>query len=493
MKKELHELFDEATSEELDLFAEELETTALSEAVLASIKEKVYAKTKPKNAKPIWLRFCIIAACFCLIVSGFVLASIPGKTEPETLPEVATEDDSRTQSLPLIKVSASPAPQYYGSGGGSGGGAEAEEIMTGLSVTAEYVEVLPDTYTFYDDQRQNEYRLLRLKTQKLLKGEEMTDEFYFMVPVDFMTDFSIFDKFVILDMAQYTYDYSVLYNKTQDKAEQLYLVIFCYGVYDYNLMGENFLAYDEDGNFDNRLWTATSAWRAHTVGAQPEKTITGIEAYVENVQRREGDGVYVHLLNTVVGEGAKMLEEIMSLENGVYIPGGHSSILHGSPDVQFHARRYIDGFVTNEYIRICSPDHSKIIPDPIMTKAHFDEADMKALPDLPAAIATVAAAYDKGEILPPHIENHEEYQLFRYSIFGWYAKTEDGVLGIVRVEWDYVCGYEDDAYFIIEYGEDACKPIDRDDLISRFGEYELEYIYLDEYNEKGRSYSRIVV
>lgn len=491
MKKKLLELFDEAKADELDQFSEELSAPALPDEILTAIKEKVYAKTKPKNAKRIWLRFGTIAVCFCLIVSALVVASILGGNEQEVIPPPVKTDDSDTPGFPLIKTRSSSGPQYYGSAGG-GSGVGAAISLTGLSVTAEFVEMLPDTYTYYDDWKQNEYRLLRLKTTKLLKGEEMAEEFYFMVPVDFMTDFSIFYRFVIIDMVQYAYDYSVLYNKTQDKAEQLYLAIFCYHVYSYTAMGENFLAYDAAGNFDNRLWTATDAWRAHTAQAQPAKTITQIEAYVQNVERRGGDGLYVHLLSAVTGEGAELLEEITSFENGIFVPGCDSSILQCSPDVQFHAVRYINGFATNEWVRICSPDYSGYVQEPIMTKARFDDNDLSVLPDLSSAIATVAAAYDKGEILPPHIANHEELNLARYGIFGWYAKTEDGVLGIVRVTWDYYNGGEDDAYYIVEYGAEECRPIDREALLERLGEYEAEYIYLGEYNEKGRDYIRVV-
>ena len=45
MKKNLRELFDKATPAELDAFADDLDAIDLPPDVLASVKNKVYAKT----------------------------------------------------------------------------------------------------------------------------------------------------------------------------------------------------------------------------------------------------------------------------------------------------------------------------------------------------------------------------------------------------------------------------------------------------------------
>ena len=75
MKKNLRELFDKATPAELDAFADDLDSSDLPPDVLASVKNKVYAKTniKRKPARSVWLRLGAIAACFAVIV-GAVLA-----------------------------------------------------------------------------------------------------------------------------------------------------------------------------------------------------------------------------------------------------------------------------------------------------------------------------------------------------------------------------------------------------------------------------------
>lgn len=80
MKKKLNELFDQATPRELDGFSDALNAPALSDETLASIKNKVYTKTKlnpepkrvqkPRTPRMIWLRVGALAACLCLIVTG---------------------------------------------------------------------------------------------------------------------------------------------------------------------------------------------------------------------------------------------------------------------------------------------------------------------------------------------------------------------------------------------------------------------------------------
>ena len=77
-----------------------------------------------------------------------------------------------------------------------------------------------------------------------------------------------------------------------------------------------------------------------------------------------------------------------------------------------------------------------------------------------------------------------------HGIFGWYAKTEEGIIGIIRVTWCYRSNYYDlyydDAYYIIEYGSNEYKPIDRDSLLKKFGKYESTFIYTGAYDALGK-------
>lgn len=407
----------------------------------------------------LWRRIGIIAACVCLIVVGVFVIQEP------------------IEGIPIRQHSATSAPMYYGSNLNSSGEAgEVDEI--GMSVTAKWVETLPDVYTMYSDWNQREYRLLKMKTIAVHAGREMPEEFYYLVPADYMTDFSVYDQFVMINMSQITYEYYILYNHTLGCPETKELVLFGYSTRSYRSLGKNFMAFDQDGNFDNTLWQASDAWMQST------KNATGYAKTLSETEELAQDSIeeswrYVHLLDGITEEVAAVLENMKQDTAGVFVPR-ISSKLGLVPEVQFNAVKYIDGFATNESIRIFDSEYT-------VTKAHFDKKDLQKLPDLTSAIATIASAYEKGEIAPPHIQNYAELAVDKYGIFGWYAKTASGVIGIVRVDWDFE-GREnfDDRYYIVEYDSDVCVSIDRDDLLKLLGSYESTYIFDGEYDENGK-------
>ena len=442
-------------------------------------------KTKPAS---VWLRFGAIAACFLLIVSAVLVVPMLKEDDPGIIIPPDTRPD-----IPIVNAQIpSSAPQYYGdeiSRGMSVGG-QMEVDPTGLSVTAKLVEALPDVYTFFDDWDQDEFRLLRMQTIKLLRGQEMVEEFYYLVPVEFYTDFSIFDRFVIHNMAQFSYEQTVMYNQTQGKAEHLDRVVFGYRVYGYTLMGENMMAFDEKGRFDERLWTSNAAWIAQTDWAPRVDTITQAERNIQNEEWRQD--LYVHLLKDISGEAEKVLDQIQTFDNGVYVPQFTTRVLWYSPEVQFHATKYINGFATNEKVSVWCKEWTDGDQDTYaFTKARFSEEDMNRLPDLSSAFESVKGALRSGTVTPPHFHNQEKLRNTTSGVFGWYAKTENGVIGIVRVTWCFYTekyrDYYDDAYYIIEYGSDECKAMDRDALLELLGDYETTYIYTGEYNEYGKS------
>ncbi len=449
------------------------------------VKEKEHLKRKREKKKRIpWIKWASVAACFCLMIVITVVAvyQIQNKADP---------------NAPIVNLqSPTNAPQFYGDensiGISSGGSAELSAV--GLSITAELVEMLPDTYKFFNDWMQNEFRLLRMETVKLLKGTEMTEEFYYMIPVDFMTDYSIYDRFVIINMAQFGYEWHTIYNETQGQAERLNLPIFGYRVYGYDRLGENFIAYNSNGKRDERLWQSCDAWAEVASKHQLDKYVPMTIREAEQKEKAQSEDIYVHLLKDITGEAKTVLEQITSFENGIYVPMFNSNVHMLGPEVQYHATRYIDGFATNEKVSIWNKEWADAEEDIYQfSKARFDKNDLNALPDLTSGIATIVASYNEGNITPPHIDGYSDMSLCSYGIFGWYAKTENGVLGVIRVTWAYrdksYDNHYDDAYYIIEYGENECKPITRDDLLERLGEYETTYIYDGDYSEYGKNYA----
>ena len=175
-------------------------------------------------------------------------------------------------------------------------------------------------------------------------------------------------------------------------------------------------------------------------------------------------------------------QHIKSFENGLFIPDGGGFKAQLSPEIQLRFRRYVGGYATNERGIIYADSVS-------YSQTRFTKEDLNRLPDLTSALEYIITEFEKGSVVPPHISNYSEMENTVYGIFGWYAKTANGVAGIVRVEWCYMADnydlFFDDAYYIIEYGSDECKPIDRDALLERLGECDSSFIYIDEYGENG--------
>ena len=100
MKKNLNEIFDGVTPEELDKLSVELNAEKLPDEVTSSIKEKTYAKADIKAAakvkrgsrvpSAVWIRVGALAACFALIVGAIVL--LPSLRADEPSDSIAPDD-----------------------------------------------------------------------------------------------------------------------------------------------------------------------------------------------------------------------------------------------------------------------------------------------------------------------------------------------------------------------------------------------------------------
>lgn len=457
---------------------------------------------RKKTRKKAFLRIIAVAACLAVVAGSIVIVSMfredkgdifttEGPIRSDLIPPVDLPSISELM-LPAERLTPSEKPNRYGEL------TEASSDIIGYTsyvATAKYIEALPDTYTFYGDQMQNEYRIIRMKGIKLYNGDNLPDEFCFLVPVSDMTDFSLYDQF-LLSMVQYGYEFSILYNKTQNKAERLDAILFApQPAIEYypTGIGNRMKAFDAEGNFDDRLWSANEAWIENTERARRYPNIEmALEAYAFD------ETMHVNSLEGITGEAAEVIEMIRSLDNGIYVPSPSTS---DYPFANLSAVRYINGFATNEKVVVKNKVSNKYNAEGYkdiencdgyydtyeFTKARFTEDDLNALPDLTTAYSEVVKALEEGKIKPLHCNPQGERKYRETGAFGWYAKTENGVIGIIKVEWYFYCrpnNYLDDSYFIIEYGSSTCKQIDRDELLELLGDYETTYIYTGEYDDE---------
>ena len=311
-------------------------------------------------------------------------------------------------------------------------------------------------------------------------------------------------------MEQVGYNYSVVYNKTQNCAEQLDRLVFSpFGGVPTKLPLD-IIPFDEQGNLDLSLWNSLPyepyGYDDYFEGVgyytmldpdfSAQFTLKKVETDMK--KRWEGYTVFAGELINISDEAADFIESCRSFENGLYVPARTTSKMSLWPSVQLVLIRYMNGFPTNERVSITGGkyffDQDVSLEHRSMTrsKAQFTKEEEASAPDLASAIQAVSEAYEAGDIILPHIQSLEELELKDHGIFGWYAKTDSGVIGVIRVTEYYLLQNEfrrkiyDDCYFILDAGKDTYEPISRDDLLTRIGEYETTYIFTGEYDEFGK-------
>lgn len=473
-----------------------------------------------RKRRSTFLRLGAMAACFCLIIGAVWLLPRLGEDQPGEVPtlstdapqiqnpteptQLQTQSTEPTESQPRATVGYDEdptpvqlsAPQYYGSELAVSAVEERDWIANAMCFTAEVVEALPDVYTCYDDSCQYEFILIKLKTVSVLKGKTMPEYFYYMIPEKFMTDFSIYHTLVIQDATQYFYEYQVVYNKTKGCAELLEYTVFGFKLRHYVYC--NYVTpFDQNGNYDPRLWVSNEAWFGGTQRYMPDMTLKEAEDRIRQLDGKIYERYGAQSVENAPGIAADILERVTNLDNGVYAQryNFRLPLNNAEGNIRFRVDRYINGFRTNEYARFYySPQSPEDTVRTVISSAQFDADDLKVLPDLPHAMESVILAFESGRLTPPHLQGHEEMKLQNKNIFAWYAKIKEEVLGIVRVSWQYskiekkhVRYYYDDAYFLITYGDEECVPISRDNLLSRFGEYSPIYIYNGGYDSRGKT------
>lgn len=460
--------------------------------------EKVSVISNGKRNRNLTLKF--LAACLCIILISAVIIGLARK--PADSPTVYT---SEGDAIMIENCETSQSPLYYGNPDLSGNVSNidtsyAPERSPFAAVTVRLIEPLPDIYTFYDHSK-IEYMILKMEVLEVLRGKNIPNEFYFLIPENYYTDFSIYDKFVLADIIQYSYDYSVMYNTTKDCSVTLDMVLF--GNHGWGVQTSsgtyNTIAFDENGNFDSRLYESTESFSRAT-GWHNEEMRESIRKEIGTLTDTENrfrtyplEGIendfFVRTFSDWSEESQKALEYVKISKNGLFVPEVKNytrEYIFEDESVVF--RRYFDGIATNETITI--------YPDKVeYTTASFDEAELSSKPPVRSAFTKICEDFEADKITPPHIEDYENLKNTVKGIFPWYAKTEEGVVGIIQVSWCYIGDYRsklgllfDDAYFIVTTKSETYAQIGRDELLEMFGDLETTYIYTGEYDNLGKVY-----
>ena len=472
-------------------------------------------KAKPQ---PLLIRIAAAAACLALLLAAFMLFPTMTEGEPPSVgdPAGTTEGTEKPPVLPpndRVQINDSRFPVTFGNVQGTlapSSSAQSSISGDGLAVSVKPLQLLEDTYYFYDDQRKSEFRLLLVETQSLLRGSHVVDYFYVQVSPEYAVDFTEYDTLVFLDLWQRGYEGNLVCNVTDN----------CLEILDYCVLAHSFAFYCEDtiafsdGVFDESLWTVNDAWAEDTEyvrnnldelsnriyvgrGWTLEQTETKIREHAKNYSSHNAFSLY----DLESEEAQQAWEYVKNTENGLFVLS--SADITFRAEIRAYYTRYIDGFETNERYVIYSDRASH-------STAVFTAEDIEKMPDLYSAIHAVNENVESGHIAPPHISKETVASADRVNtgVFGWYVKCTDGkVYGVIRVSYKVRAqnyqNFYDDAYYLVEYGAQTCEPIERDELMARLGMkkpqintvYEIyrNNIYVGEYNENGMDLSRLAI
>lgn len=405
----------------------------------------------------------------------------PPETEPEAPPVEPREREFITSPEPM---------RYYSGKQGSMRIPNGEFVSygyDGITVTAEILEALEDTYISFTDWGKNEKRLLRMKTVNNLGEGDVAGEFYWMLPVDCFTDFTEYKYIVFRSAYQISIENSVWYNITLGCAERFDLPI--YTSFEREEPDcEWVMAFGADGLLDNSLWYINDKLTEDTNYFLEYLKSKDYDKYVKfteetyTLKDAESDFkekiysvVNTHTLESRYGNAAEAIAYTMDSQNGIFIGKEHSDTI----------TRYINGYPTNEWVSGYW-NHSKC------SDVKFTDEDVENAPDLASALKEIGEDFAAGKIRPMHIQTYAPDDYFNHALCGSYYKTEDGVYAVISLTWKYSFYKLKRDGYLDEY---ALKNLD-DDLIDhryyiiRPGSNMYEEITSDEYHDLMNSEER---
>ena len=463
---------------------------ALSNADDTLVERAAESMSKNKKRKNLFF-IPVVAVIVTFVLTASAIAFAFAQDPPQDIPEA-----DPPQSIPITEFVESPEPEQGLMGKPNMSfdeDANAEMRADGVYAKVKALRILPDKYRFFSDK--HEFCLVEMHTLSALPESEMPERFYLIVPEKYLVDLTAYPTLIICDMWQFAYENSVLYNTSQNRAEYLLLTIFASSWDTSVFFGSNIIAFDENDIFDVSLWESTDSWAEITAydreylknPTYPEFSVIGYDWTVDRCEeairkRQDKDLTADTLLNVKNEKVLEAIQYIWNPENGLFVPNtpeGFFSFYWS--DIFAIYRRYINGYPTDEVIQI---DGDKVY----YSSAKFTDTDASTDIDLASAVNAISNEFDAGNITPPHLIVTDNLEKKEHGIFAWYAKTENGIVGVIKVSWMYEDtgtwdAYFDDKYFIIESGSSVCTSISRDDLLNTVKP--SGYIFKDEYNEHG--------
>ncbi len=440
------------------------------------------------NGKPAgrrqWLKWGMAAACLVLVITAATSSSVffnsgskpytPVLIDPAAPPDtvVGSSIEFVVGSSTSVRPSVSEAPPPF------------EFVCstdTNIAVKAKFVQSLPDSYYMLNVSsvyKPTEYRVLEFQTEEVLHGTNIPDKFYYLIESSLFADFTQYDSFIISMWQEGAKNY-VMRNGTKSRMEAFSMPVFSNNRTELG----NMIAFT-DGIFDERLWQNESwlfgyqfirsalddeeyckqyevMYRGCTEEYTKEKILGKVQEYADWLGENYAAPSAIDL-NFESDAAKAVLEYVKPFENGVF----SQRISYGG-EVVF--RRYINGCETEEVISV-----NAVTEEVSYSEVRYTDEDMECMEDIAAHIAALSAQYREKRPAPPRTDPTGK-NLTCLNLFGWYAKAEGRVYGVIKTVWIYMAdgdwstAYYDDTYTLFDAKAGYAKTVSREELMNLIG------------------------
>lgn len=417
----------------------------------------------PLSRKKIILRCIAVAACIALMLCTVIIPLMFRKDEPEA--PVGTEESDKENDFIVdykpITLDATLSPEKLSGsnsafvvGNASSGQLPGEPPFfefgeLGFIVKAKVVENYPDTYSrLYDYyvRPYYTYRLVKMEVVEVINGENMPDEFLYLIPEPLFIDMSEYD-YLLISMSQEGTEGYTIKNCTQNQLEVLDLPLFYDGKYSRPDLG-SIIAFNDD-KFDENLWK-NPKWSygyqfvERRLEDPDEKYLVvrrgdSIDDVIDKIFARQGERDNYKPPKPVTldfdSQNAKAaIEYVKPFENGVF-----AQCINGSC---FEFRRVINGCWTDELICI-----NLATEEVTYQMVRYTEEELKSIENMAIHLENKAEEYKNQMPIPPNLDI-EDKELLRLSLNACYRKIDGKIYGILETEWIY--RKKNDVFYIVE-------------------------------------------
>lgn len=421
-----------------------------------------------------WKRWSMVAACVCLCFA-VLIASIPRK-DPNINYNISLSHTVSSDEILLLPKQMYLCGEMDDLGIMSAPGAQFN-YLHGTAIVAKVVEVLPDEYSdpaftqIYEKQGVSTFSynlayswkkdldfkfcILRLRVEKVINGENVPHEIYYMLPSYASTDLLEYDQMIFFVRLR-GYDEYVLMNETQGRAEAFY------PMFSSNKWGNPYshvgsvMAFS-NGRLDTGLWEKEGwlvpydnmiFWGGYTLQDFLQKNDTSIFASLTTYPAYEGCTlrsairmIQKHqqelINNSIISnieynfdildhlptlEAQAVLSYVKPFENGIF-----AHYVNGN-NLQYF--RVIHGFFTREEIAI-NMDTGEVMH----SGEAFTQQEIDALPALSEFIERLDLSTLETGHLTSEVAANLEVNFCRTT--AWYTKYNGQAYGIVKVHWQY--------------------------------------------------------